>query len=247
MTRKRQPRPIDVFENNVADAERLLALTQALVNTRQRRMRAERRTSFGEILRIPAKHRHKLECVESDDVFVLLKPDGAVRREHFTESELRPLLRQAIVAISAAVEAYVTEKAQTYIASAMKEPPRRLREVALSLGDVIDIEAKYKRRGWGYRDLVEDFIEREASSSPSKIGIVMSAVGRGKYWPTVDAKRGVKKGTSEQQLGELYRRRNRIAHAADRVGAGRAALEIDDVEEHYSKAKEIVETLDAVL
>jgi hypothetical protein len=247
MGRTPKPKPIYVFEDNIADAERLLALTQALLNTRKRRMRSELRDSVGEVLRVPMKDRDKLDCVESDDVFVVLKANGGVRREHFTEPELRPLLRQAIVAISAAVESYVAEKACSYIGTAMKEPPKRLREVAMSLGDMLEIDAKYKRRGWGYRDLLEDYLEREASPNPAKIGAVMATVGKGKIWPAVDNKRGKKRGTSESDLEKLYRRRNRIAHAGDRVGSGRAILQTAEVEEHLANAKEIVEALEAVL
>ena len=129
----------------------------------------------------------------------------------------------------------------------MKEPPKRLREVAMSLGDMFEIDAKYKRRGWGYRDLLEDYLEREASPSPSKIGIVMATVGKEKFWPAVDNRRGKRKGTSERELEQLYRRRNRIAHAGDRVGAGRAMLDTDEVEQHLANAKEIVEALEAAL
>jgi hypothetical protein len=247
MAGKKKPRPIDVFEDNIADAERLIALTGALLNTRERRMRAERRKSFGEILRIAARDRSKLDCVESGDVFVLLKPRGAVLREHFTEPQLRPLLRQAVVAISAAVESYVAEKACSFIGDAMKNPTERLRGMAVSFGDVLQIETQYKRRSWGYRDLIEEHLERESSPSPSKIGIVMSTVGKKGFWPAVDKHRGVARGLSERQLSELYERRNRIAHAADRAGYGRATLSIDQARAYHLNSKEIVEALEAVL
>ena len=57
----------------------------------------------------------------------------------------------------------------------------------------------------------------------------------------------MRRGASEKDLEELYRRRNRIAHAGDRVGAGRANLDIAEVEKHYTNAKAIVEALEAVL
>ena len=149
MARPTKLKPIDVFEDNIGDADRLIGLTRALANTRKRRMRAERRRSFGEVLRIPARDQDRLDCVESDDVFVVLKPNGAIERQDLTESELRPLLRQAVVAISAAVESYVAEKACSYIGSAMKDPSKRLRELSMSLGDVLDVEGKIQEGGGG--------------------------------------------------------------------------------------------------
>src|SRR5689334_21525067 len=106
-----RPTPLEIFEDNISDADRLIGFTRVLLNARTNRMRRERRDSIGVILGIPRKRRDAMDCVESADVFVVLKPDGAATRERFTEPELRPLLRQAVVAISAAVESYVAEKA----------------------------------------------------------------------------------------------------------------------------------------
>ena len=196
----KQPKPIEVFEANIADAERLIALTRALLNTRRYRMRRELRESVGAALKLPQRDWDDLDCVESGQVFVVLKGNGGVSRKHFEEQELRPLLRQAVVAIAAAVESYVAEKACSCISGAWDQPPERLRQLAISLGDVIDIEAKYKRRMWGYRDLVERFLEREASSDPNKIGIVFSTVGKKGFWGKLDAERGVGRGSSHKQL-----------------------------------------------
>jgi hypothetical protein len=112
MAGKAQPKPIEVFEANISDAERLLAFAEALANGRKYGMRRELREAVGGALKIPKGQWGDLDCVESDDVFVLLKPGGRVVRTQFTEFELRPLLRQSVVAISTAVESYISEKAQ---------------------------------------------------------------------------------------------------------------------------------------
>ena len=71
--------------------------------------------------------------VAISELFRVLKPGGAATREHFTEPELRPLLRQAVVAISAAVESYVAEKASSLVSEALKmDPlPPRLSQMAV--------------------------------------------------------------------------------------------------------------------
>lgn len=242
-----KPTPIEVFEDNIAAAERLVVLTKALLNTRKYKMRKERREAMGTALNLPKKDRDRLDWVESPDVFVILKPGSAFSREIFSEPELRPLLRQAVVAIAAAVESYVAEKACSCISSALDAPPDRLRNLAISFGDIVDIEERYKRRRWGYRDLIEAHLQREASSSPAKIGIVLSTVGKKNFWTPVDAKRGVSKGTSETQLEDLCQRRNRIAHSGDRVGLKHATLAIGEVEAHLTNAKSIIEAMEAVL
>ena len=83
-------------------------------------MRRELRDTMGKALNYPRKSWSSLDCVESSDIFGVVKPNGAVVREHFSEVELRPLLRQAVVAISAAVESYVVEKAGSYIGAALE-------------------------------------------------------------------------------------------------------------------------------
>lgn len=249
MPRPPRSSPIQVFEDNIADAERLIALTSALMNTRQRRMRRELRETYGRVIGVPRSQWNELDCVESDDVFVVLKPRRAIKRAHFTEPELRPLLRQSIVAISAAVESYVVEKSCSYIGQALDEgePPERLAKIALSLGDVLAIERSYERRRWGQRAIIAKFLEAEASPNPDKIGRVFSTVGKKVSWGKVDQRRKAQSGSSRSQLFALYERRNRIAHAGDRVGSGRATLELEEVQEHLANAKSIVEALESVL
>lgn len=143
--------PIDVFEDNIADAERLLHLARVLTNTRKNRMRRELRGAFGTAMGLPRKHHDQLDCVESAELFVIIKPGATGRCDRFTEFELRPLLRQAVVATAAAVESYVAEKACTYIGSAMRSDqlPKRLAAMGVNFGQVVAIERRYKHRGWG--------------------------------------------------------------------------------------------------
>lgn len=247
MAGTKKPSPVEVFEANLSDAERLIAFSRALTNTRKRRMRKELRESVGTAIGTAKGRRADLDCVESDDVFVVLKPGGSVNRTHFAEPALRPLLRQAVVAVSAAVESYVAEKAKACIGTAWKDLPERLKSVQIELGDVLEIEARYKRTKWGYRELLENYLEQEASPDPAKIGIVFSTVGKKEVLKQVDSHRGVPKGRSADQLRALYHRRNRIAHAGDRKGHGRAALSLREVEQFSANARAIVEALEATL
>jgi hypothetical protein len=128
MSRPRKPTPISVFETNIGDAETLLNLSRSLNNQRLRGMRRELREAFGSAMRIPKRDHAGLDCVESDDLFVIIKSTGGRSREDFSEQELRPLLRQAIVSVAAAVESYVAEKAVAYIGDAIDSGSMRIRE-----------------------------------------------------------------------------------------------------------------------
>ena len=95
--------PLEAFEDNISDAERLLSFAGALANERKRKMPAALQERVGDAMNIGKRRRSQLDCVESPEVFIVLKPGGSLRREHFSEPYLRPLLRQSIVAVAAAV------------------------------------------------------------------------------------------------------------------------------------------------
>jgi hypothetical protein len=236
------------FEANMTDARGLLELTGALGNQRQRRMRRELREKVGDALGVATRHQDALDCIESDHIFLILKPNGGFTRDNFKQDALRPLLRQAIVAVAAAVETYVADQAYCMIGPALKRDPlpKRLRELSVPMAEVLDLEL-YERRGWGHRRLLKDHLRSEASAAPSKIGEVFSTVGVDNLWKSVDAERKVRGGTSHGQMDELAQRRNRIAHSADWIGRGRAALEQDEVAGFERNARAIVEAIDSVV
>ena len=102
MTSRRKLSPLEAFESNIADAESLVSFAVAFRNERSRGMRKELRDRVGEAIKVPAKQREDLDCIESDDLFMVFKPKSALSRADF--EDLRPLLRQAIVAGCAALE-----------------------------------------------------------------------------------------------------------------------------------------------
>ena len=158
-------------------------------------------------------------------------------------------MRQAVVAIAASVESYVAEKACCFIGDVLRseEPPRRLLDMPVTFEDLLWIEETYTRRGWGHRHLVEEYLRHEASATPGKIGQVFAVVGKRQFWRRSTRFCGVPASKSEKQLKALADRRNLIAHTGDRVGRGKAVLDISEVQGHLSCSKSIVEALDKAL
>ena len=99
---KAKPTALQAFEINMADARHLVGIAEALTNTRARRMRRELRDRIGEALRVPARQRESLDCLQSDHLFVTFLPGAGINRSDFDDA--RPLLRQALVAACAATE-----------------------------------------------------------------------------------------------------------------------------------------------
>lgn len=245
--RPRKPTPIEVFETNIADAERLLTLGRALDNKRLRRMRRELREGFGSAMKLSKRDRERLDCIESEDLFVIIKPNGALTRDDLTEQELRPLLRQAIVSVAAATESYVAEKASSHIGDALDGASDKLRAVRVTLGEVFDIEQALKRRRFGWRRILQERIERDAGAAPNKIDTVFGLVGKQVPWGKIDDRRRVRRGKSRKQMEALATRRNRIAHTGDRVGAKRATITLAEADGHLKNAKAIVEAVEREL
>ena len=67
-------------------------------------------------------------------------------------------------------------------------------------------------------------------------------------WPgRVDEARHVARGTTEEQLRTLTRRRNRIAHQGDRDGRGRATITADEVSADLSMVEEVVHAIEQLV
>jgi hypothetical protein len=249
MTGMKKPSAFQAFEDNIADAKSLVALATALTNSRKRKMRTELRKKVGAALGVGNSALNQLDCAQSNDLFVVFMPGSSLSRDHMSEGSLQPLLRQAVVAASAAVETYVADRVMELAGPALRANPRppRLDALTLTFGDWFTISATYTaRKGWGIRRLLEEHVRREASAAASSVGLMFSIVGDEKVLGKVDGHRKVPSGTSTKELDRLYRRRNLIAHANDRSGRSRAEIKKADVEDMLKSAEGIIRALEKV-
>lgn len=240
--------PYQAFKDNMTDAEALLSYARAFQNKRAKRMRRELRSKVGDALGIRDSQREALDCLESEDLFVVFMPEGSLSRDSFSDHQ--PLLRQSLVAACAALETYFADKAMEFVGPALnaEELPSRMKSINLTVGDWANIERKYKRRGWGVREIVGEHLRVTSSTAPNKIGVVLSTIGVKKGWSQqVDRLRAVESGTTERELNEITARRNRIAHSADRKGRGRVSSKLEEVEQQIAAIQEVVDALEELL
>jgi hypothetical protein len=236
----------DAFNLNMRDAEMLVELAKLLSNQRVRSMRRELRERLGNALSLPQKHWDDLECLENERVFVTFKPGHAAWRERLDEPNLRPLLRQALVAACAAVETFCADRVMELYPAAMKQDPlpSRLLELSLTVEDYLTIEKKYKRKAVGLRQVIELEVRQRASPAPAQIGQLFSLVGRSQLFPEIDKIRKVAKKASATELDRIVQRRNLIAHTGDRSGRGRATIAVAEVEADLAIIVEIIDAID---
>ncbi|WP_151523699.1 hypothetical protein [Serinicoccus kebangsaanensis] len=241
--------PLESFKANMEDAHHLVRLAEGFTNQRAYRMRRELRERVGDAMRIPAKQRGELDCLESGDVLVVFKPGSGLSRAHF--SDHKPLLRQALVAACAATETYLSDKAierAGVLLRANMSATDRMRKVPLTVGDWLDIETDYQRRRRGLRERVMvRHINELASTSPSKLGELLSLIGITKWTNQMDHHRKVPKGTSFDLLERITKRRNKIVHTGDRHGRGRAPLTVTEVKQDLEALESVVEALEAMI
>jgi hypothetical protein len=245
MARKKHT-ALEAFELNMADAYFLADLAGGLTNQRVRRMNKVLRERVGEALKINGKRRERLDCVESEDFFVVLKPDTELSRERL--KDVRPLLRQAVVAGSAAFETYVADRAMELVGPVLRRRPlpRRLGELSMTFEQYYDINANYERTAWGVRKLVGSAVTKQASPAPNQVGAVFAMVEEASILKRVDVHLKRPNTTSEKCLERLYERRNAIAHTGDRVGRGRADIDRAEVVSDLDELCRIANAIDTV-
>lgn len=249
MTGVAKPSPMEAFQLNSADAWWLVQTAQVLQNQRARRMRKELRTSFGTAMHLSEHDQDLLDCVESEDLFVLIKPGSSIARDHV--SNLDPLLRQSIVAGSAALETYIADAVCARIGLPIRtqaELPPRLGQLTMNIADWKVIEDRYDRRRRGLREKVLVPTIRElASTAPNQIGILLSMLGIEGWAKKVDALRKVTKGQTVRQLEDLTARRNRIAHSGDRRGYGRSHISVNEASGYLTIIEEVAQAIEKTL
>jgi RiboL-PSP-HEPN len=243
---KAKPSARQAFDDNMADAQKLVLFSEALLNKRTYKMRVEKRRRLGEALDIPKGKWDTLDCIESSDLFAVFPPGSRLDRDEFQDKSLRPLLRQALVAGCAALETFVGDRVMELWSGAVnaEERPTRLLQLPMTVDDWLRIERQYDRRRWGLRQVAELEVRRIASPAPAQIGIAFSIVGEKTLWKRVDGRRHVAKGKSEAALEALNKRRNKIAHEGDRVGVGRAAISAEEVDGDLTQLIDIVDAID---
>jgi hypothetical protein len=209
-------------------------------------MRREKREKVGAALGIGKRQFDHLDCVESDDLFVVLKPGSKLERTDF--ADVRPLLRQALVAGCAALETYVADRVMELLGNQLraKDKPKGLLSIPMSVHDWYRINERYERTTWGVREVVEQHVRLQASPSPSKIGEMFEIVGVKKITSETDRYQKQKIGTTRDRLEVIYERRNKIAHEGDRRGRGRASLTVDEVKTDLDEVTAIVAAIDAI-
>lgn len=117
----------------------------------------------------------------------------------------------------------------------------------MSVANWLDVETKQYRRRAITDYVIEPFVQQNASTAPNRVGEMLSLAGYGSPLKLIDSSRRVAKGTTEEQLKIITERRNRIAHASDRLGRRtRATISVGEAATWLSHLREIVSAIDSL-
>lgn len=246
-SRRAKPKPMEAFADNMADARHLLRRVEGFTNVRRTRMRKELRERVGTALRIRKSDWDALDCLESPDAFVTFKPGSRLTRDDFVDHA--PLLRQALVAGCAAFETYMGDCVMARIGPLLTsgDLPAKAGAIPLDRATWMRIQHGYTHQKRGLRKhVVEPYVYERASTAPNRVGELLALIGVPEWTRQIDRRRGLERGTTVKDLDRITQRRNRIAHAGDRDGRGRAHITLEYVAAELDIITEVVHAIEAI-
>lgn len=106
----------------------------------------------------------------------------------------------------------------------------------MSVESWLEVRHGYKVPTRGLQERVlHPYIREQASTSPSKVGLLLSLVGVDNWPEGVDDSRDVPRGEMAEFLERVTVRRNRIAHTGDRVGHSALSSTNDDLDSRHGR------------
>lgn len=90
-------------------------------------------------------------------------------------------------------------------------------------------------------------VNEMASTSPTKVGELLSLIGITQWTNKIDDHRGVARGDTHALLERITQRRNKIVHTGDRHGRGRAPLTVEEVKADLAALESVERALEKML
>tara|TARA_R110000782_G_scaffold191199_2_gene281041 strand:- start:160 stop:930 length:771 start_codon:yes stop_codon:yes gene_type:complete len=100
--------PIDAYQDTAVRAKRLLSLHDGLINTRQRSIRVDWKSSFNQLMHW--RQSAAIQRVDSRDAVIVLRDGSGLQPDDFTKESLDDLLRSSLTFGVSALDRYVHER-----------------------------------------------------------------------------------------------------------------------------------------
>jgi HEPN superfamily RiboL-PSP-like protein len=159
------------------------------------------------------------------------------------------LIRGAVVFLVSALDTYFHDRIKYGISKVKADGmPDALLRHRITIGDLEDWEVS-RRKGNVIRNWIADYLSTVPLQSPDRIAEYMRYVGVESLWNQVEPD-NVKRRKLLEQLNDLIKRRNQIAHEGDRL-SGRStgkklrSISLPEVQAWVTFVEHLVRTIDS--
>lgn len=220
-------RPIDAFNDTHSRAVRLLRYHDGLINTRQRSIRSDWKSSFCRLMHWPQAS--EIERVDSNDAVVVLRDQASLTPDDFSSEALDDLLRAAITFGVSAIDRYVHERivkvfVAAFRATELTKNQRDFQVPATLAIDIVNRVHSARRAGQAVRPaneirkVVQEVLHKRPFQSWREIEYGFSLIGYkdiGKSLKTAHNMSTADLEAIKEQHNKIVARRNQIVHEGD--------------------------------
>ncbi|WP_146095668.1 HEPN domain-containing protein [Xanthomonas arboricola] len=219
--------PIEAFNDTHYRAMRLLRYHDGLINTRQRSIRSDWKTSFCKLMHW--SQTHKIERVDSADAVLVLRDQASLTPDDFSSDALEDLLRSAITFGVSAIDRYVHERIVKAFVTAFRSSKltKNQREFQVPATLAIEIVTRVHsanrtdhsiRPANEIRKVVQKTLHKRPFQSWREIEYGFSLIGVKDLGKTLRTAHSLSIDDLENlknQLNKIVARRNQIVHEGD--------------------------------
>jgi hypothetical protein len=215
-------RPIEVLNSGRTRAEHLLKLSELLLNTRRRGMRADWARRFKRLMHW--RQAEQIDRVDGRGAVLILRQASGVNADHFDEEYLNELLRAAYAGVVASLDRYCHEVVLSRVIAELNRSQKsasrelRLMRVPIHAAKKAVLHArKPKTRPMNIiRQALQEVLHRdETFQRPDDIARGMKIIGVDDLWGQCAQRMGCQPRDIKKRLDRIVDRRNRIVHEGD--------------------------------
>jgi hypothetical protein len=210
-------RAYDLALQNFSVAEHLLQLHELFRDLREEKASEPLQLAVCKCLSLPDET--LLRHARNDQVVLVAKAVAPIPQSLLMPDGSHFLLRQAVVVACTALESFfwdaLRENVLTIVRARKRGADETLKKLTLTLDDYLSIEG-YGNPDDRLKEIILKNFERGTLYDTSSIDRIARILTVAQFWPQIAKKCGLSESDIQKQLSELIKRRNQVAHRADR-------------------------------
>lgn len=209
-----------VFEENIADARRLVDLYDALLTASKKDSKSSYLKRLNSTMKAASGGKTLVGRSSNDTTYILFKEGAELSWKDLRHTKLRPLLRMAHVQAVSAMDCYFHDQVEWRFGRIISTCPhlaeRSLLEFGIPVGRVLEAMHGYERSNVGIRIALQNELRLRSIQGCRAIESNMKLIGVKKIWKSTALDMGVDAETLQGWINEIAHRRNQIVHEGDR-------------------------------